>query len=81
MCTCEAGASRVSPCVDDMPVINLWPHLYATAGERSTDKGRNGAGGVEKRMVLSERDVESVRRARLHEALGVCRRSPAMGCR
>lgn len=78
-CRCVRATPRVSPCVDDMPMINLWPHLYATAREIDR-QGEERSRGVEKRMLLSERDLESVRRARLHEALAARCRSPAVGC-
>lgn len=50
VCECVCLLSYVSLCADDMPMINLWPHLYATAREID---GRE-------RIMLSEHDLGSV---------------------
>lgn len=38
-CVCVSMLCYVSPCADDMPMINLWPHLYATAREIDRREG------------------------------------------
>ncbi len=64
MCMCVRDACvcmlcYVSRCADDMPMINLWPHLYATA--REIDEGKEQEGGEEREgIMLSEHDLRSV---------------------
>ncbi len=39
MLMCVRMLCYVLPCADDMSMINLWPHLYAAAGEIDAGEG------------------------------------------